>query len=93
MADLLTNATANGAGSGVSVSGSTRVTVPQTSVFGGAAIEIQIADTDTADDYATTGLTFYAAGSYVVDCDGSAYLRAVVSGATATTDVTVTAIS
>jgi hypothetical protein len=89
MAALLTAVTSDGAGSGVSLSGPSSVIVHNDSVFDGATIEIQIADTDTAADYAPVGRDgmFQAAGGCAIDVQGAYYARAVVSGAGSSTSV------
>lgn len=91
MAALLTNATADGAGTTASMTGPSTVYVK--GVFAGAKVAIQIADEDVAASFVkpdtnvfpeshVTGpkaLTLNAYGAYKV--------RAVVQGATATTDL------
>ena len=92
MAKLLTNETSSGAAAGVSLSGPATLIVPNSSVFGGAHIRVEISVVDTTGDYVPVEIRFDSAGVVPLDIVGTYFARAVVYGATATTDLTLDAI-
>ena len=90
MATLLSAVTSDGAGTGASHSGPCTVIVHNDSVFDGANIAIQIADTDTAADYVPIdGAVFRTNNAIAINGQGTYYLRAVVANAVSTTSLTV----
>lgn len=92
MATLLSAATDNGAGTGASHTGPCTVHVANDSVFDGAEIYIEIADSDTAGEYAPVGKdgVFRAAGSVTIDAKGTYFLRAKVARAGTNTSLNCT---
>jgi hypothetical protein len=94
MASLLSAASANGAGSGVALSGPATVIIENDSVFDGASVVLQVSETDTAGKYAPIGYlaSLSSATALRVDVTGSYYLRAVVERAGASTSINAVAI-
>ena len=91
MATLLSDASADGAGSGASHTAPATVHLHADSVLDGARIEIEAATTDTAAEYANTGVYFDHRNRKPQNCDiqGTYYLRAVVRDANNSTSLTV----
>ena len=87
---LLSAVTSDGAGSGVSHTGACTVILHGDSVMDGCSVGIEIADSDTAADYATVGPqgVFRQPGSVLVNGQGTYYLRAVVANSGTNTSVT-----
>ena len=90
MATLLSGVSANGAGSGASHSGPCTVMVHGDTVFDGARVALEVADTDTAADYvAIDGAELKKHDVLGVNVKGTYYLRAVVTGAGSSTSLNV----
>jgi hypothetical protein len=85
MADLLRDVTANGAGSGVALSGPCTLFVENNSVFAGARVHVEYATNDTAAEYSPIGHEFTSPGSVQCNAQGSYYLRGVVTSANTST--------
>ena len=85
MAALLTAASANGAGAGVSLGAPSTVYFEKDSVFDGARVLLQAASTDTEEKYATNDAFrpyhFVQHGVFVINIKGAYYLRAVIENA------------
>lgn len=92
MATLLSGVSANGAGSGASHTGPCTVHVPSNSVFDGAEVHIQIADSDTSAEYAAAGpkAVLYQPGAVDISGRGTYFLRALVARAGSSTSLTCT---
>ena len=90
MATLLSAVTTDTTGSGASHSGPCTVMVHGDSVFDGAQVLIEIANTDTAADYTPIGREGYfkQPGSFNCQGQGTYYLRAVLRDAGTNTSVT-----
>ena len=90
MATLLSAVTADGAGSGASHTGPCTVMVHGDSVFDGATVGLEIADSDDANEYvAIDGAVFHINDAMDIAGRGTYYLRAVVNNAGASTSITV----
>lgn len=93
MPTLLSNRTTNGAGTGASHSGPCTVWVRGT--LGGASVVIQGADADSDANYVKLDKalipqsTFVEKGCATIHGNGTYFLRAVVSNASASTSITV----
>ncbi len=97
MATLLSGVSSNGAGTGVSVTGPVNVLVHGDTVYDGASVLIEIADTDTASDYQAVsfdGFKRFREGSFqqiTINAGASAsyYIRGNVSNSGSSTSITV----
>ena len=90
MATLLDAVTSDGAGTGASHTGPCTVIPHRDSVFDGARVSLQIADTDTATDYANIdGAVITTSDAININARGTYYLRAVVLDAGSSTSITI----
>ena len=94
MASLLSAATANGAGTGVAMTGPCTVIVENDSVFDRAEVHIEVSETDTAGKYAPAGreAILRAAGAIRIDVTGAYYVRARIAKAESATSINAVAI-
>jgi hypothetical protein len=90
---LQTDKTTDGVTSGVAIVGSFTIIIPKDSVFNGAWIEVEVATSDTADDYGPPDdeARFIGPGSKVFDMTGTNYVRIKQSYSAYDTSITVQA--
>lgn len=87
-------ATSDGNGLVATLSGPSTVYVSGT--FGGAKVRVEVSSDNsvfvTADSTAVPNSEFFAPGATTINAIGTNYVRAVLSGATATTSITAVAV-
>ena len=92
MAALLIGASAEGPGTGASLTGQSTIYVDDDSVFDGCQVIIEVSHVDTDAKYVNTGKHFFKPGAVVLNIVGDYYVRAFIYNARTDTSINCSAI-